>query len=104
MSIMTQWGSVARPFQDYGIEERQELLLHARGVIEQVNSKIGVRCFLAYGVLLGAVRSGSLIAHDFDIDLAFMPQSGLREDVPEATERLTAFLIEQGYTIKVTTN
>jgi SAM-dependent methyltransferase len=102
--IVTQWGSAARPFSSYSPEERQHLLCGAAALIDRINDELGITCFISYGALLGAVRSGALIGHDFDLDAVFMPASGRKEDVAAAVEQLVVFLQKDGFTVSSESN
>ena len=102
--IETQWGSKARPFQSYSEEERQGLLTAARKLIEKLGSATGIELFLSYGALLGAVRSGSLIGHDFDLDVMFVSPEGARELIPETATRLIDQLMAFGFDVVAESN
>jgi SAM-dependent methyltransferase len=79
--------------------EHTEPLLDA---IEQVIGALaaaGVRPFLAYGTLLGAVREGALIGHDSDADLGYVSEHDHPYDVILESFRLQRTLIELGYPV-----
>lgn len=50
-------------------------------------SEAGIRPFLVSGTLLGLVRNGSLLAHDYDIDLGVLPNEGDAEAVGVALKQ-----------------
>ena len=104
LHIVTQWGSLAQPFSSYSPEERQDLLRGAAELIDRINEELGITCFISYGALLGAVRSGALIGHDFDIDAVFMPASSRKEDVAATVEQLSVFLQKNGFTVNSESN
>jgi hypothetical protein len=52
--------------------EHLEPLLDAIGTVLGALEEAGVKPFLAYGTLLGAVRDGTFIGHDSDADLAYV--------------------------------
>src|SRR5262249_14237434 len=54
--------------------EHLEPLLDAIGTVVTALEEAGVRPFLAYGTLLGAVRQGDFIGHDSDADLGYVSE------------------------------
>lgn len=46
-------------------EQAQEVLFRAKEILD----RLGIRFWLIYGTLLGAVRENSFISHDFDVDI-----------------------------------
>lgn len=99
--IETQWGSVARGFGSYRSEELSELANQISAFCREATKATGIQIFLSYGGLLGAVRDGKLIKHDFDIDLIFLCAE---DEVIETCHRLIEYLISTGAKIDVETN
>lgn len=67
---LNKWGHLERPFE--GDSPDKALMLTATAELASVlNEVMGVPAFIAYGTLLGAVRSGRLIGHDTDVDVAY---------------------------------
>ena len=61
----------------------------------EVGKNLNVKPFLLYGTLLGYVREGSFIKHDFDIDLGLLEEDFKRKDeIKEA-------LLKRGYYIRI---
>ncbi|CUH64451.1 LPS biosynthesis protein [Thalassovita autumnalis] len=58
--------------------------------------RMGYRCFLNSGTLLGVVRDGKLIDHDDDVDLALILQADNEADAAEEWRQLWARLGELG--------
>jgi SAM-dependent methyltransferase len=61
--------------------------------------KAGIRAFLAYGTLLGAVRDGRLIGHDSDADLGYVSEHEHPVDVIRESFRVQRALTDAGYRI-----
>ncbi len=84
-----------------GFAERGQATVNALlDAVEDVLAKLadaGVDAFLAYGALLGAVREGSLIAHDSDADVAYLSRHTTPVDVARESFRLERVMIEAGY-------
>lgn len=59
----------------------------------------GVEGFLAYGTLLGAIRSGKLIGHDSDADLGYLSRYEHPVDVSRESFRLQRALTDLGYSV-----
>lgn len=51
--------------------------------LHQLLSAAGMRPFLVSGTLLGVVRDGGLLAHDYDLDIGLLPGDGTAEQVAE---------------------
>ena len=66
---MNKWGGLERPFES-GSPESALLLADLQELLRIINEDLGRPAFLAYGTLLGAVRSGKFIGHDTDADIA----------------------------------
>jgi len=64
-------GRLQRSFSQMQGDSRGELVAVARKLSDALTD-LGVDVYLAYGCLLGAVRTGHLIGHDSDVDLAFL--------------------------------
>jgi len=66
--------------------------------VKQIFDNHGIRFWLDYGTLLGAVREGKMIDHDYDIDLAVWIN-----DVPKIGKTRKEFK-KAGYTLYVNPN
>ena len=67
---LNKWGALHRSFEA-DCSDRELLLADTVEVLAVLNDLLGDRAFIAYGTLLGAVREGSLIGHDNDVDVAY---------------------------------
>ena len=65
-------GRMQRTFEDYAGDARSELISAAHRVLEDLRDECGLQAYLCYGGLLGAARSGKMIGHDSDLDLAYL--------------------------------
>jgi SAM-dependent methyltransferase len=65
-------GRMQRTFDDFADESRAELIAAAHRVLVDLTEECGLDAYLCYGGLLGAARSGRMIGHDSDLDLAFL--------------------------------
>jgi hypothetical protein len=65
-------GRMQRTFDDFAEESRAELVGAARRVLDDLTEACGLDAYLCYGGLLGAARTGRMIGHDSDLDLAFL--------------------------------
>lgn len=102
--ITTQWGSQARPFRSYSKDELMSLLTHVSDLMKEIKAETGISVFLSYGCLLGAVRSGEVIPHDFDVDAGFIIPDGTTESVLDTASTLINFLITKDFKITAESN
>lgn len=65
-------GRLQRTFEQYDEATRAELVEAARRVLTDLAEVCGLDVYLCYGGLLGAARTGHMIGHDSDLDLAFL--------------------------------
>lgn len=65
-------GRLQRTFEDFAGDARAELIDAAHRVLVDLRDACGLQAYLCYGGLLGAARSGKMIGHDSDLDLAFL--------------------------------
>lgn len=69
---LSKWGRVTLTFEQVGQQLKEEYLDRVHDVIQVLEDDCGVPTFIAYGTLLGAVREGTLIGHDIDVDLGYL--------------------------------
>ena len=89
-------GKLMRVFGDRDAE-LVEPLLESIGVVLEALKEVGVDAFLAYGTLLGAVRSGKLIGHDSDADLGYVSDALEPVDAIIESFRIQRALVERGF-------
>lgn len=86
------WFSDASPaYLDALVADMKELELIFR-------LEFGLQLFLYYGTLLGAVRNGDFIPHDFDIDMAYVSRARSAEGILRERDRIETFLSQYGRT------
>jgi SAM-dependent methyltransferase len=79
--------------------EHLEPLLDSIGTVVAALEEAGVRPFLAYGTLLGAVRQGDFIGHDSDADLGYVSEHDHPVDASMESFRLQRRLNRRGFEI-----
>lgn len=72
--MIDKWGLVQRPFAERGDGVVGQMIDVVEQIAEVLRAELGIEVWLAFGSLLGAVRSGGVIGHDSDIDLAYLSQ------------------------------
>lgn len=75
-------------------------LLDALEEVLDALEKAGVRPFVAYGTLLGAVRDGNFIGHDSDADIGYVSPYEAPADVIRESFELQRSLQDMGYTVQ----
>jgi len=98
--VKTQWNSYVRPFDSFSDEEISGLLGFCSESTKVAEKFSGKKCFLAYGALLGLERSGKLIPHDFDIDVAIDCGLSTKDEVAELCRKLIIRFLDAGYEVK----
>lgn len=78
-------------------ERNIESLIEATGSAIEALRSAGVEPFLAYGTLLGAVREGTVLAHDSDADLGYVSTCTSPVDVVRESFRIQRELARQGW-------
>jgi hypothetical protein len=65
-------GRLQRTFDRMDEASLNELISASKQVLDDLVEKCGLDAYLCYGGLLGAVRTGHMIGHDSDVDLAWI--------------------------------
>ncbi len=97
--VIDKWGLPQTPFSARGAEVRVEMVELASRLIEAVREESGLEAWLAFGSLLGAMRSGEAIGHDSDMDLLYLSRSGLPADINLEIYRLKRALARRGFNV-----
>jgi SAM-dependent methyltransferase len=69
---LSKWGRLNQSFADLTSEQTDWYLDRTQALLDVLTHDLGRPAFLAYGSLLGAVRSGRFIGHDMDVDLGYV--------------------------------
>ena len=99
-NVKTQWNRYVRPFSVRSENEIDELLRYCSETAALAEQLSGCDCFLAYGGLLGFARSGKLISHDFDIDIAINFGNSDQHSVAQSCLKLIEKFLDLGYRVK----
>lgn len=84
---------------DTATAQHLEPLLEAMERVLEALRGAGVEAFLVYGTLLGAVRQGKVLGHDWDADLGYVSRYDHPVDVIRESFRLQRALVDLGYRI-----
>ena len=68
-------------------------------LLHDLNEVVGVPAYVAYGTLLGAVRSGRVIGHDTDADVSYLSRFSHPADMATESFRIQRELRRLGWTI-----
>lgn len=95
---INKWGRLGKTFDGSDSEFATRLLDHTDTLVVLLQ-ELGLRPFVVGGTLLGAVRSGTMLPHDDDVDLAYLSELEHPADVAIENGRLTAELTARGYEV-----
>ncbi len=92
-------GRLQRTFDRMDAASLTELTMASRRVLDDLVDKCGVDAYLCYGGLLGAVRTGEMIGHDSDVDLAWLSPHTHPFDVIRESRRIERQMRELGWKV-----
>jgi hypothetical protein len=95
---VNKWGHLGVPLESQKKGARRRLLRHAHEIMRDLE-KLGFRPFLSSGSLLGAVRTGSFLPHDDDIDLGNITDTQHPAALVLESEALERALVALGYRV-----
>lgn len=95
---VNKWGNLGVPFASRKRAARKRLLRHAREIMSDLE-RLGFRPFLSSGSLLGAIRTGSFLPHDDDVDLGNVTDTQHPAALILESERIERSLASLGYRI-----
>lgn len=95
---LNKWGRLGKTFDgaDEGLQER---LLDRTDALVDLLTDLGHKPFVVGGTLLGAVRSGRILPHDDDADLAYLSDLQHPADLAVENARIAHELTARGYEI-----
>ena len=73
---------------DYPSAYLDGLILQLKELELVFRIEFGLQLYLTWGTLLGAIREGDLIGHDFDIDVAYVSRARSKAGVLRERERI----------------
>lgn len=94
---LDKWGKLDRAFEMAPKQDATGLARTVRQLLGDLNEHAGVPAFAAYGTLLGAVRAGRVIGHDFDADVAYFSRYDHPADMARESFSVQRSLHERGW-------
>ncbi|UDY23009.1 class I SAM-dependent methyltransferase [Nocardioides sp. Kera G14] len=92
-------GHLTRSFEETSADMKAELLAATQTVLRELHERCGVEAYLCYGALLGAVRQGTMLGHDSDVDLCYYSRHGTPADIIAESYRVQRALSELDWTV-----
>jgi hypothetical protein len=96
--IMNKWGHLERPLAPDSADTA--LMLDTATELVTILEGLGLRPFIAYGSLLGAVRNGHVIGHDTDVDVAYYSSWEHPADLLRESFAIQRRLAELGWRVR----
>jgi len=93
---LDKWGNLIASFADEA-PTKSLMLADTEDLLRDL-ADLGMDAFIAYGTLLGAVRQGTVLGHDTDVDVAYYSRFEHPADVMVESLRLERRLRERGWT------
>jgi SAM-dependent methyltransferase len=81
-------GHLTRAFEETSDDVKRELLDATQAVLRELRERCGVDAYLCYGALLGAVRQGTMLGHDSDVDLCYYSRFSTPADIIAESYRI----------------
>lgn len=81
-------GHLTRAFEETSADVKAELLEATLTVLRELRERCGVEAYLCYGALLGAVRQGSMLGHDSDVDVCYYTSHATPVEIIEQSYRI----------------
>jgi SAM-dependent methyltransferase len=92
-------GHLTRAFEETPQSIKQEMLEATLTVLTALKERCGVEGYLCYGALLGAVRQGTMLGHDSDVDLCYYSRHTTPADIIAESFRIQRELRALGWRI-----
>jgi len=103
-AVVDKWGRLGRAFEGGAAANAGQLVGAVSDLLRDLNDRVGVPSFVAYGTLLGAVRTGHLIGHDFDTDVAYLSRHSHPADLALESFSIRRYLADLGWNCRRTPN
>ncbi len=97
--VVNKWGRLGATLETMGAGAQRVIIDRAAHIVSEL-SRIGLRPFIVGGTLLGGIRTGSLLPHDDDADIAYLSKYVNPADVAREGFRVGAELAAAGYEIR----
>ena len=81
-------GHLTRVFSETDEDTRRQIVEGTARALADLRDQVGIDAHLSYGGLLGAIRSGHMIGHDSDTDLAYLSRHTHPADVVRESFRI----------------
>ena len=94
---LDKWDNLVRTFSHKEESYGSDLLADLDDLFRVMHEDIGVPAFIAYGSLLGAVRTGSFIAHDTDADISYVSRHETPAEIVMESFRIEHELRRRGW-------
>lgn len=94
-----KWGRLQRPFESMPAADIDAYLDFVETLMTVLREECQVEPFLAFGALLGAIRSGRLIGHDVDVDIGYFSEHTYPVDVMRETFHIERVLRSHGWRV-----
>ena len=94
---MNKWQRLGPSFEGNDTGVQQRLLASGKRLVDDLQD-LGYPVYIVGGTLLGAMRSGSMLPHDDDMDLAWMCDETDPLAISLASMRMERELVARGYT------
>lgn len=94
--MIDKWGLIQRPFSGRGEGVVEQLVDITEKTLRVLADDCGIHAWLAFGSLLGAAREGGVIAHDSDVDVAYLSHARTPAEVNREVYGITRALRAAG--------